>query len=50
MKLSVHILSKEVLICDIGWEAKLYPSSNINTGMGLEHGMASFCLREAVNV
>lgn len=47
MQLPVHILSKQVAVCDIGGLAKLCPSLNINIGMGLEHGMAGFCLRES---
>lgn len=46
MKLPAHILSKQVPVCDIGGEAKLYPSLNINIGMGLEHSVAGFCLRK----
>lgn len=47
MKLPALIFSEQVLICDLGGEAKLYPSLNINTGMGLEHGVAVFRLRES---
>jgi len=48
-KLSAHTWSKQVPIHDVAeWgEAKLYPSLNINTGIGLEQDMAIFRLRES---
>lgn len=47
MKLPAYIFSRQVPVCDIGGETKLYPSLNITIGMDLEHGMAVFCLRES---
>lgn len=46
MKLPAHIFVQAVPVCDICGEAKLYPSLNINIGMGLEHGVAGFSQRE----
>lgn len=48
VKLPAHILSKQVPVCHIiGGEAKLYPSLNINIGMGFDLGVALFGLRES---